>query len=81
MQSLYRFLAEKNPDAARRAASAIRDGMQIAADHSTVGRPVEDMDPEFQEIAYQLWGQWLSRALSFAEGHGLGRCSAAPKRS
>jgi plasmid stabilization system protein ParE len=48
-QRLYRFIAEKNPDAARRAASAIRDGMQIVADHPDVGRPVDDMDPEFQE--------------------------------
>lgn len=49
VQRLYRFLAEKNPDAARRAASAIRDGMQIIADHPDAGRPVDDMDPEFQE--------------------------------
>ena len=49
VQRLYRFLAEKNPDASRRAASAIRDGMQIVADHPDVGRPVDDMDPEFQE--------------------------------
>lgn len=49
VQRLYRFLAEKNPDAARHAASAIRNGMQIFADHLDVGRPVDDMDPEFQE--------------------------------
>lgn len=49
VQRLYRFLAEKNPDAAMRAASAIRDGMKIVADHPDVGRPVDDMDPEFQE--------------------------------
>lgn len=49
MQRLYRFLAEKNPNAARHAASAIRDGMQIIADHPDAGRPVDDMDPEFQE--------------------------------
>jgi plasmid stabilization system protein ParE len=49
VQRLYRFLAEKSPDAARRAASAIRDGMQILADHPGAGRPVDDMDPEFQE--------------------------------
>lgn len=49
VQRLYRFLAEKNPDAARRAAAAIRDGMQIVADHPDVGRPVDDMDPEFME--------------------------------
>ncbi len=33
VQRLYRFLAKKNPDAARRAASAIRDGMPILALH------------------------------------------------
>ena len=49
VQRLYRFLAEKNPDAARRAASAIRHGMQIVAEHPDAGRPVDDMDPEFQE--------------------------------
>ena len=49
VQRLYRFLAEKNPDAAIRAASAIREGMQIVAGHPDVGRPVDDMDPEFQE--------------------------------
>jgi len=49
VQRLYRFLAEKNPDAARHAARAIRDGMQVVADHPDVGRPVDDMDPEFQE--------------------------------
>ena len=49
VQRLYRFLAEKNPDAARRAASAIRDGMRIVADYPDVGRPVDDMGPEFME--------------------------------
>lgn len=49
VQRLYRFLAEKSPDAARRAASAIRDGMQIVADHPDVGRPVDYMDPEYLE--------------------------------
>jgi plasmid stabilization system protein ParE len=49
VQRLYRFLVEKNSDAARRAVGAIRDGMQIVADHPDVGRPVDDMDPEFRE--------------------------------
>ncbi|WP_268777969.1 type II toxin-antitoxin system RelE/ParE family toxin [Sulfitobacter geojensis] len=49
VQRLYRFLVEKSPAAARHAATAIRDGMQIVADHPDVGRPVDDMDPEFQE--------------------------------
>ena len=49
VQRLYRFLAEKNTDAARRAAQTIRDGMQIIADHPDAGRPVDDMDPAFRE--------------------------------
>lgn len=49
VQRLYRFLAEKNPDAARRAVSAIRTGMNILADHPEAGRPAEDMDPAFRE--------------------------------
>ena len=43
------FLAAKNPDAASRAARAIREGMRIVAAHPGVGRPVEEMDPEFRE--------------------------------
>lgn len=49
VQRLYRFLAEKNADAARRAAGAIREGAQIIADHPQAGRPVDDMDPAFRE--------------------------------
>ena len=49
VESLYHFLAEKNSDGARRAAKSIREGMKILADQPGVGRPVEDMDPEFRE--------------------------------
>lgn len=49
VERLYKFLAEKNPDAARRAAKAIREGMQILRDQPVAGRPMEDMDPEFRE--------------------------------
>ena len=49
VERLYRFLAEKNPDAARRAAKSIREGMKILRDQPTAGRPMEDMDPEFRE--------------------------------
>ena len=40
VERLYKFLAEKNPDAARRAARAIREGMQILRDHPAAGRPM-----------------------------------------
>ena len=45
VERLYRFLAEKNRDAARRAAKSIREGMLILKDQPGVGRPVEDMAP------------------------------------
>ena len=49
VERLYRFLADKNPDTARRAAKSIREGMQILHDQPGAGRPVEDMEPEFRE--------------------------------
>ena len=46
---LYRFLASKNPDAAKRAVKAIRNGVKILASHPAIGRPAEEMEPEFRE--------------------------------
>ena len=49
VERLYTFLAEKNPVAARGAAKAIRQGMNILEAQPAAGRPVPDMDPEFRE--------------------------------
>jgi len=49
VQRLYRFLAPKNLDAAKRAVSAIRSGVRIVAHHPEIGRPAEDMEPEYRE--------------------------------
>lgn len=49
MQRLHRFLAEKNGDAAKRAVKAIRENVKIIAQQPGVGRPVEDMEPEYRE--------------------------------
>ena len=49
VERLYRFLADKNPDAARRAAKSIREGMQISRDQPGVGRPVDELEREFRE--------------------------------
>ena len=46
---VYRFLAEKNIDAAKRAAKAIREGVKILANQPEIGRPVEEMEPEYRE--------------------------------
>lgn len=49
VQRLYRFLAEKNPDAAKRAVKVIRASVRIIARQPGIGRPAEDMEPEYRE--------------------------------
>jgi plasmid stabilization system protein ParE len=49
VQRLYRFLASKNIDAAKRATQAIRQGVQVLADHPEIGRAAPEMAPEFRE--------------------------------
>nr|WP_255626697.1 type II toxin-antitoxin system RelE/ParE family toxin [Phyllobacterium sp. KW56] len=49
VQRLYRLLAPKDADAAQRAINAIRSGVKVLAHQPHLGRPVEEMDPEFRE--------------------------------
>jgi plasmid stabilization system protein ParE len=49
VQRLYRFLAPKNLDAARRAVAAIRQGVSVLSQQPGIGRPIEDMPEEFHE--------------------------------
>jgi len=49
VQRLYRFLAPKNPDAAKRAVTAIRQGVKVLPLQPGVGRPVDGMDEEFRD--------------------------------
>ncbi|MBC7699468.1 type II toxin-antitoxin system RelE/ParE family toxin [Aquabacterium sp.] len=49
VQRLYRFLASKNIDAAKRAVKSIRQGVKVLGQQPGVGRPVEDMEPEYRE--------------------------------
>jgi plasmid stabilization system protein ParE len=49
VQRLYRFLASKDANAAQRAIQAIRSGVKVLAERPYIGRPVEDMEPEFRE--------------------------------
>ncbi len=46
---LHRFLATKDRAAAGRAVAAIRGGVRLLTGHPEVGRPVDDMPPEFRE--------------------------------
>lgn len=49
VQRLHHFLAEKNIGAAKRAVQAIRKGVKIIAKHPGIGRPADDMEPEYRE--------------------------------
>lgn len=49
VQRLYRFLAPKSPDAAKRAVKAIRQGVQILKHQAGVGRHIDDMPEQFRE--------------------------------
>ena len=49
VQRLYRFLAAKDEDAARRAIKTIRADIKILAHQPEAGSPVKDMDPVFRE--------------------------------
>jgi len=49
VQRLYHFLAPKNPDAAKRAVKAIRQGVNVLEQQPGIGRPIEDMDNEFRD--------------------------------
>ena len=49
VQRLYRFVAEKNIDAARRAVKAIRQDMKLIARQPGIGRPAQDMEPQYRE--------------------------------
>jgi len=46
---LRAFLAPKSRDAARRAVKAMRQGVKALGKHPKIGRPVEEMPPEFRE--------------------------------
>ncbi|WP_407830534.1 type II toxin-antitoxin system RelE/ParE family toxin [Verminephrobacter eiseniae] len=49
VQRLYRFLAPKNIDAAKRAVKAMRQGVKVLGHQPGIGRPIEDMPDKFRE--------------------------------
>jgi plasmid stabilization system protein ParE len=46
---LHAFLAPKSQDAAKRAVKTIRQGVKVLSRHPEMGRPVEELAPEFRE--------------------------------
>ncbi|MBL8510573.1 MAG: type II toxin-antitoxin system RelE/ParE family toxin [Betaproteobacteria bacterium] len=49
MQRLYRALANKNPEAAKRAIKTIRESLKTMAQLPDVGRPVDHMEADYRE--------------------------------
>ncbi|PUE49051.1 plasmid stabilization protein [Limnohabitans sp. 2KL-1] len=49
VQRLYRFLALKNQDAAKRAVTVIRQDVKVLSLQPGMGRPSPDMDDEFRD--------------------------------
>ena len=49
MVRLHRFLSSKNSAAANRAIATIRKSVRMLAAYPQIGRPVEEMSPEFRE--------------------------------
>lgn len=49
LQRLRDFLRTKNPEAARRAGDAIRQGVAILGTHPGVGRMLDDLPEQFRE--------------------------------
>jgi plasmid stabilization system protein ParE len=46
---LHDFLSPKSRDAAKRAVKAIRQGVKALGKHPQMGRPVDELPPEFRE--------------------------------
>ena len=49
VQRLYRSLALKNIDAAKRAVTAMRQGVRVLGQQPGIGRPIDEMPDEFRE--------------------------------
>jgi plasmid stabilization system protein ParE len=64
---LHSFLASKSRDAANRAVKAIRQGVTILGQHPEIGRPIEDLPPEFREWVIEF-GQGAYVALYRYDG-------------
>jgi plasmid stabilization system protein ParE len=64
---LYEFLAPRSRDAATRAIKAIRQGVKALGKNPEIGRPVEEMPPEFREWIVEF-GQGAYVALYHYDG-------------
>ena len=67
MARLHQFLAPKSPDAAQCAVRTIRQGVKALAKHPEIGRPAEELPPEFREWVIEF-GQGAYIALYYYDG-------------
>ena len=54
LERLREFLRSKSPDAARRAASVIKKTLMVLEQHPQIGRPADNMAPEFRELLLEF---------------------------
>jgi plasmid stabilization system protein ParE len=64
---LHKFLAPKSPEAAQRAVKTIRQGVKALSKHPEIGRPVDELPPEFREWVIEF-GQGAYVALYRFDG-------------
>ena len=64
---LHNFLAPKSQDAAQRAVKTIRQGVKALNKRPEIGRPAEELPPEFREWVIEF-GQGASVALYYYDG-------------
>lgn len=50
LEMVYKFLAEKNEDAARKALEAIQNHVSLLKTFRNAGRPCYDLEPEHREL-------------------------------
>lgn len=67
LRRLYEFLASQSESAARRAVQTIREGVKALSQHPEIGRPIEDMLPQFREWVIEF-GQGAYIALYHYDG-------------
>lgn len=82
LSRLHGLLVAKNPDAARRAIHAIRQGVTALARHPGIGRPADGMAPAFRDwwvpfgdngyvVRYRIDGQ-IALILAIRHGREIG---------
>jgi len=64
---LRTFLQHKNPIASQRAAATIIKSVQILEQHLQIGRPVDNMEPEYRELIIGF-GHYGYVALYYLDG-------------